>query len=184
MRRIYESGYWIAILCATVMGVCGYFANGCASPVEQIDDVSADVEPLTTCWNSTLISASHPPLDMLISARAMQSWQGGSWGSCSVNWGDTQAWCPRLVGTPQVVAYWNYCIPSSGPACLMSIFYDPDHGETNHLHGFQIWTTDYSNYSYTHGDISPASDSSFHSGTVDVTHTSGQYYNVHTCITQ
>jgi hypothetical protein len=159
---------------------------GCAAETDAERDIAADVEPLTSCWNSTLITTTPgwPPLDMFVSARAMQSWQGGSWKACTDNAQDTKVICKRLVGTPQVVGYWNYCIPSGGPQCLMSVYYDPDASEQNHIHGFQVWTTDWDDNVYTHGVISPAEDNSFSSGTVDVTHLSGNNWQVHTCITQ
>lgn len=162
---------------------------GCAAETESEAerDVAADVEPLTTCYNSTLITTTPgwPPLDMFVSARAMQSWLGGSWKPCTDNAEDTKVICKRFVGTPQVTAYWNYCVPSGGAACTMTMFYTPTSDElVTPLHGMQVWTTDWDDNVYTHGVLSPALDSSFSSGTVDVTHLTGNNWQVHTCITQ
>lgn len=90
----------------------------CMVPTDEHADVEADTEPLTTCWNTTRVTETPgwPPFDMIVSAAAMQSWQGGSWQPCTNNASDTKVVCKRFIGTPQAVAYWNYCLPSGTAA--------------------------------------------------------------------
>lgn len=158
----------------------------CMVPTDERADVEADVEPLTTCWNvlRTTTTPGWPPLDMIVTAAAMQSWQGGSWKPCTDNIADTHVICKRLIGTQEAVANWGYCLPTGGPACTMFAFYVPDSSETNPIHGLQVWTTDWDDDVYTHGTISSVNESPNFTGTIDVTHSSGNNWNVHTCITQ
>lgn len=162
--------------------ICAACATDATGP-----DVEADVEPLTTCWNTLVATTTPgwPPLDMYVSAKAMQQWLGGSWKPCTDNADDTKVICKRFIGTQQVTAYWNYCLPPGGPSCTMTMFYTPTADElVTPLHGMQVWASDWDDNVYTHGVLSPANDNSFTSGTVDVTHSSGNNWNVHTCVTQ
>lgn len=159
-----------------------FYLSSCAAPEAQLnEDVVVSSEGLTTCWNTLVAGTSggFPPFDVMTTAVALKQWVGGSWKPCTCAGDLSGCTCPHLVGPGRVVSRWGGC---AGSSCLMTSVDYTDSGTVNFDKMETVWASDWDDDVYWHATTGTVPTSG--SGTILVTLSSGNTWNVHHCVTQ
>lgn len=147
-------------------------------------NVVADVEALTSCWDTPVVGTSggFPPFDVMVAAVAMRQWVGGSWKPCTCNPGLTLCTCPRLIGAGRIESKWNGCYGGSGGTCNMTSTNYLDGSQSNWDRSEAVFATDWDDDVFEHA--STVDDDGYVGGSILVTllSSASNTWNVHHCI--
>lgn len=163
--------------------VAALVLSACVAETATQDDVAADVEALTTCWDTAVAgtTGTFPPYDVMVVATAAKQWAGGSWKACTCTPGLTDCTCPRLFGAGRAVSHWVGYF-NGHPQITGTDF--PD-GTNNADHNETVFPSDWDDDVFYHATVS-VSLGGYTSGSIAVTllSSASNTWNVHQCLTQ
>lgn len=165
----------VFVLFATVA-----YLSSCAPP-ELNEDVVVSESELITCWN-TLVAGTpgnFPPYDVMVTAVALKQRAGGSWKPCTCTSNLSGCTCLRLIGSGHLESSWVGLVGGTAHMTAANFLSagtgSPDIGE-------DVFAYDWDDDVFWHANT--VTTGAGNAGTIAVTLSSGNTWNVHHCVTQ